>query len=423
MVAILFISFFILLLLGVPIAISLGLSAVFALVIESGSLASLLIVSQKMFSGLNSFTIMAIPFFLLAGNIMTEARISEKLVALASVIVGRFPGGLAHASTGASAFFGAISGSAPATTAAIGSVMIPSMESRGYPKDFSASVVAASGVLGIIIPPSINMVLYGVTAGVSIGDLFISGIVPGVMIALAIMGLNYYNARKYAFPVENPLSLKDKLKVFYGSIVALFMPVIILGGIYSGAFTPTESAAIACLYGLVIGTLVYRTLTLKKLYTILKKTAASTAMIMFLIATAQIFGYIISREQVPQKLASLLLGITDNRIIIMFIILLGLLIVGTFLENVAAIVLLVPTLMGIIEYANIDPLYFGVFMIIALAVGQITPPVGLNLFVASDIAKIRFESIVKRTAPYITLYVAILIVFIFFPGILTVLVN
>jgi C4-dicarboxylate transporter DctM subunit len=423
MVTILFVTFFILLLVGVPIAFALALGSVASLIIGSGSFSSLLVTGQKMFGGVNSFPLMAIPLFLLAGNIMTEARISDKLIALASVLVGRFRGGLAHATTGASAFFGAISGSAPATTAAIGSIMIPSMNKKGYNKNFSASVVAASGVLGLIIPPSITMVLYGVMAGVSIGDLFIAGIVPGIMLAISLMVLNFFIAKKNGFPVEDHLSIKEKAKVILNSFIALLMPLIILGGIYSGIFTPTESAGVACLYGLLIGFIVYRTLSLKKIYVILKKTSESTAMIMFLIATAHIFGYIIAREQVPQKLAASLLEITDHRIIIMMILFIGLLIVGTFLDNAAAIVLVVPTILGVIEYAQIDPIYFGVFMVITLAVGQITPPVGLNLFVASNIAGIKFESIVKSTIPYIILYAVFLIIFIFFPNLLTVFVK
>ncbi|MCM3568480.1 TRAP transporter large permease [Neobacillus mesonae] len=418
MIAILFITFFIMLLIGVPIAISLALGSIAALVF-GGSGIPLIIVAQKMFSGINSFPIMAIPLFLLAGNIMAEAKISDKLVGLASIFVGRFRGGLAHVSTGASAFFGAISGSAPATTAAIGSIMIPSMTKKGYDKGFSAAVVAASGVLGLIIPPSLTMVLYGVTAGVSIGDLFIAGIVPGILLSLFIMVITYYIARKNNFPREDRLTAKEKLKAVFDSLIALVMPVIILGGIYSGAFTPTESAAVASLYGLIVGFLIYRNLTFKKLYEILKSTAENTAMIMFLIATASIFGFVIAREQLPQTMADMILGITDSKMVIMFILLVILLILGTFLDNVAAIVLVVPTLVNVLQQAQIDPLYFGIFMVIALAVGQITPPVGLNLFVASNIAKIRFESVVKNTVPYIIMYVFALILFIFFPGILT----
>lgn len=418
MVIYMFILFFILLFIGTPLAIALGLSGIGAILI-SGADISLLIIPQNIIGGLNSFTLLAIPLFLLAGNIMEKAKISDKLIDLAALIVGRLPGGLSHVTVGSSAFFGAISGSAPATTAAIGSIMIPSMEKRGYDRAFSASVTASAGVLGLIIPPSITMVLYGVTAGVSIGDLFIAGIVPGILLALGLMVLNYFLLKKDNANLVEEVPQQSKLKIILNSIWALLLPVIILGGIYTGIFTPTESAAVACIYGIIIGFFVYKSLTFKSLMKSFIETAKSTAMIMMLIATAHIFGYIIASERIPQKIAETMLSFTDNTIIIMFLLLLLLLVVGAFLENVAAIVLVVPTIIGILEYAQIDLLYFGIFLVIALAVGQITPPVGLNLFVASNIANVKFESIVRKTVPYIVFYVIALIIFIFFPGILT----
>lgn len=418
MVITLFVGFFILLFLGVPIAVSLGIASLAALYF--GSSIPFIILPQKVFNGVNSFPFMAIPLFLLAGNIMAAAKISDKLVAFASLLVGRYPGGLAHMSTGASAFFGAISGSAPATTAAIGSIMIPSMEKRGYDKAYSGAVIAASGALGLIIPPSLTMVIYGVMAGVSIGSLFLCGIIPGLLISLMLMLVNWLVAKKRGFVGEEVVRGKDAWKLVKESLLALLMPLIILGGIYSGAFTATESAAIACLYGAIIGFFVYRNLNLRKLFQILKDTAESAALIMFLMGTANLFGFIITREQVPQQFASMVLGMTSNQYAIMFLVLVMLLIVGTFLDNVAALVLLVPTFMGMVNNAGIDPIYFGVFMIIALAVGQFTPPVGLNLFIASNIAQVRFEAVTKEVLPYILVYVLMLCLFIIFPGILSV---
>ena len=417
MVSILFISFFVLLLIGVPIAISLGVASLFA--ISLGSHMSFLILPQKIFNGVNSFPFMAIPLFLLAGNIMAEARISDKLVALASVIVGRFPGGLAHITTGASAFFGAISGSAPATTAAIGSIMIPSMVKRGYSRPFSASVVAASGALGLIIPPSLTMVIFGVIAGVSIGNMFLCGILPGVMIALALLAVNYVIAKKKGFAREETITRGDIGRIVKDSTLALLMPLIILGGIYSGMFTATESAAVACLYGVLVGLFIYRTLSLKALYSILKSTAENAALIMFLMGTANLFGYIITAERVPQQLAEMLMGFTNNPYVIMLIILGVLLVIGTFLDNVAALVLFVPTIIGVVNAVNIDPIYFGVFTIIALSVGQFTPPVGLNLFIACNIADEKLELVVKDIIPYFLVYLFMLILFVFVPKLLT----
>ncbi|HHW30242.1 MAG TPA: TRAP transporter large permease [Clostridiaceae bacterium] len=417
MVTVLFISFIILLLLGVPIAFTLGIGSAISMA-YSGEVP-LMIIAQKVYSGLNNFNYMAIPLFLIAGNIMAEAQISNKLVALADLFVGRMRGGLASVSTGASAFFGAISGSAPATTAAIGSIMIPSMSEHGYKRDYSAAVVAASGCLGLIIPPSLTMVVYGVTAGVSIGRLFASGFVPGILIAIALMILNYFIAKRDNIPVrKTKYSKSEIIKIVKDSIIALMMPLIILGGIYSGIFTATESAAVACLYGVIVGLFVYRTLSLKQIFNIFMKSIENIAMILMLMATASIFGYIIAREEVPQRIAASVLGVTSNQYVIMFIVLVLLLIIGCFMDNVGALVLITPTLVEIARAANIDLIYFGVFMIIALAVGQITPPVGLNLFVATNVSKSKFEDVVRYVVPYIGVYVLLLIVFIFVPQLL-----
>ena len=418
MVAILFIAFFVMLIIGVPIVAALGVASVIAVV--TGSSWPLLLLPQKLFNGINSFPFMAIPLFLLAGNIMAEAKISDKLVALANLMVGRYPGGLAQVSTGASAFFGAISGSAPATTAAIGSILIPSMKERGYRGDFSAAVVAASGALGLIIPPSLTMVVYGVLSGASIGALFLCGIVPGFLISFALCSINYWNARKMGLKAEAPVARELRMQIVKDSTLALFMPVIIMGGIYAGVFTATESAAVACLYGLVIGFFVYRTLTLKSLFNILKSTAENAALIMFLMGTANFFGFIITAERLPQTLAEMIIAYTDNKVLVMFIVLAMLLVLGTFLDNVTALILFVPTMMGVVNALQIDIVFFGMFTVIALAVGQFTPPVGLNLFIASNISQVKFESVSVQIIPYLIAYVVMLVIFILCPWLLTV---
>ncbi|MGN1150482.1 MAG: TRAP transporter large permease [Sutterella sp.] len=417
MVTILFIAFVILLLIGVPIAVSLGIASVLA--IFFGSHMPLLLLPQKIFNGVNSFPFMAIPLFLLAGNIMAEAKISDRLVGLASLMVGRYPGGHAHVSTGASAFFGAISGSAPATTAAIGSIMIPSMKKRGYSGAFSAAVVAASGALGLIIPPSLTMVVYGVLSGASIGAMFLCGIVPGILISAVLIFTNYLIAKKNGYGAEPAVPRDQIAGIVRESILALMMPFIILGGIYAGVFTATESAAVACLYGLLIGFFVYRTLTLKTLMKILMSTAENAALIMFLMGTANLFGFIITAEQLPQTLAKMMIGMSSSQTVIMFVILAVLLVLGTFLDNVAALVLFVPTMMGVVKALHIDPIFFGVFTIIALAVGQFTPPVGLNLFIASNIAEEKFEGVVTQVLPYLLVYIILLVLFILCPWMLT----
>ena len=418
MVAVLFLAFFVMLIIGVPIVAALGVASIIAVV--TGSSWPLLLLPQKLFNGINSFPFMAIPLFLLAGNIMAEAKISDKLVALANLMVGRYPGGLAQVSTGASAFFGAISGSAPATTAAIGSILIPSMKERGYRGDFSAAVVAASGALGLIIPPSLTMVVYGVLSGASIGALFLCGIVPGLLISLALCSINYWNARKMGLKAEAPVARELRMQIVKDSTLALFMPVIIMGGIYCGVFTATESAAVACLYGIVIGFFVYRTLTLKSLFNILKSTAENAALIMFLMGTANFFGFIITAERLPQTLAEMIIAYTDNKVLVMFIVLAMLLVLGTFLDNVTALILFVPTMMGVVNALQIDIIFFGMFTVIALAVGQFTPPVGLNLFIASNISQVKFESVAVQIVPYLVSYAAMLVLFILCPWLLTV---
>lgn len=414
MTEILFLTLFGLLLIGTPVAFALGLASIAALYF--GSSIPLIIMPQKLFNGLNSFPFLAIPLFLLAGNIMAAAHISERLVKLAGLLLGRFPGGLAQMSTGASAFFGAISGSAPATASAIGSILIPSMVKRGYPAPYAGAVIASSGALGLIIPPSLTMVVYGTIADVSIGDLFIAGIIPGLVIALALGLVNYMMARKNKLEREPQPDKSETAKIVGESGLALIMPIIILGGIYGGIFTPTESAAVACLYGLIVGLFIYRSISLKDLGPIFMQTAVSSAVVMYLMGTANAFSFIITAEQIPQAVAAQILNISSEPMLIMLLVLVLLLIAGTFLDNVAALVLLVPTLGTLIAAIGIDPIYFGVFTVIALAVGNFTPPVGLNLFIAAGLSGSSIEAISKSALPYIAAYIAVLILIILFPA-------
>jgi len=418
MVITLFAVFFVLIFIGVPIAFSLAAASALSLLLFTDM--PMLLVVQRMYSGLDVFALMAIPLFLFAGYIMSEVKISAKLVALASIFLGRYKGGLSLVATGSSAIFGAISGSANATTAAIGSVMIPEMSKRGYDQADSAAVVASSGILGLVVPPSITMVLYGVVASVSIGDLFLSGIIPAVIISIGLMGLNYYIAHRKGYSGSAPVPRRDAIVIFRDSLVALAMPLIILGGIYSGAFTPTESAAVACAYGLLTGFFWYRNLTLKSVFRVSKKTVEVTVAILFLIGASNIFTYILTSENVPMRLATYLMGVSESPVIIMLIILAMLLVLGTFLDNVAAVILITPTLMPVVQALGIDPIFFGVFIVIAIAVGQITPPVGLNLFIATNLTDRRFEEVCKSIVPYLMLYTLLLVFFIFFPGLLSV---
>lgn len=406
-------AFFILIIIGVPIAIALGLSSMITLVAHSH--VPLMVLVQKAYSGLDTFTLMAIPFFILAGNVMSQGGVSSRLVALASVFFGRYTGGLAQVSTAACTFFGAISGSAPATTAAIGSVMVKPMQEKGYSTEFAAACVAASGVIGLLIPPSINMVLYGVITGASIGKMFLGGIIPGLIMSAALMIANYMIAKKHGFVGEAPMSRAEAWKAIRESFFAMLMPVIILGGIYAGIFTPTESAVVAAVYGLLVGAFIYRELTLKKLVACIMSTAKSSAIIMVLVSIAYCFSYLLASEQIPQAIGQAMLSVSNSPNMLLIMICISLLIVGTFLDNAVSVILMTPILFPIIDSVGIDPVFFGVLTVLTLAIGQITPPVGLCLFVACNIANITIEKISISCIPYLLVMLVVMLIILFFP--------
>ncbi len=413
MAATIFIAFFVLVIIGVPIAIALGLSSMITLLIHSH--VPLMVLVQQAYSGLDTFTLMAIPFFILAGNVMSQGGVSKRLVALAGVFFGRYTGGLAHVSTAACTFFGAISGSAPATTAAIGSVMVPPMKAKGYSTEFAAACVAASGVIGLLIPPSINMVLYGVITGASIGKMFLGGIIPGLIMSAALMLVNYLVARKRGFLGEEPPSRAEAWKAIKESFFALLMPIIILGGIYLGIFTPTEAAVVAAAYGFIVGAFIYRELDWKRLANVLMTTAKSSAIIMILVSLAHCFSYLLASEQIPQAITRMMLGVSRNPDILLLMICLSLLVVGTFLDNAVAVVLMTPILFPVVQSVGIGPVFFGVLLVLTLAIGQITPPVGLCLFVACNIAGISIEKLSMSCLPYLGIMLLVMLIILFFP--------
>lgn len=421
LVAILLISFFILLIIGVPISFSLSISA-FLAVMMTGTIPVMTLV-QKTFRAIDSFTLLAIPFFVFAGNVMARGGVSKKLTDIAATLVGRMPGGLAHVTTLSSTFFGAISGSAPATTSAVGAVMIPQMEEHGYNKSFTAAVAASSGTIGLIIPPSNNMVLYGTLAGASVGKMFLGGVIPGLIMAAVIMAISYVISVKRGYRGETGFSGQAVLHAFLDGIWALLMPLIILGGIYSGLFTPTEAAAVAVFYGLLVSVLVYKNLGWKGFKDTIFASASSTASIMFLVANAHIFSYLLSSEQIPQAFATFMVGISNNTIVIKLIIVLALMVIGCFLDNAVAIILLTPIFYPVMASMGVDLCYFGVLMVFVLAIGQITPPVGLCLFVACDIGKVTIEGISKEIIPYIIGLVGVALLLVFCEPLVTFLPN
>lgn len=404
-----------LLVIGAPIAVSLGLGAAAAFFFK-GSMP-LLVVPQRMFGGMDSFPLMAIPFFVLAGNLMAAGGISRRLIRLANALAGRITGGLAIVSVLGGMFFAAISGSGAATTAALGTILIPAMVSKGYNREFSTAVQATSGAIGIIIPPSVPMVLYGIGGGVSIGDLFMGGFGPGIVVGIGLMIVAYFISKKEGYGKEDPAGAREIWEAFKDSFLALLMPVIILGGIYAGVFTPTEAAVVAVVYGLVVGGLVYRELGFKQLQSVFSSTVITTAIIMFIIGCAALFALVLTREKIPQEITAWLLGLSHNPMVILMIINIFLLIVGMFMETAAAIIILTPILVPIILQVGINPVHFGVIMIVNLGIGLVTPPVGINLYVASNIAQTKMELVVRRALPLLVAMVISLLIIAYVPKI------
>ncbi|MFP8784415.1 TRAP transporter large permease [Planococcus plakortidis] len=415
MALLLFVLLIALFLINVPIAVALGLASALVFYLEGN--VSIIVIIQRMFNSVDSFPLMAIPFFILAGKLMESGGISNRLIHLANVIFGRVKGGLAIVSIVACAFFAAISGSAAATTAAVGALMIPAMVNKGYDKSFSTAIQAAGGTIGIMIPPSVPLVLYGVAAGVSVGDLFIAGIVPGLIVMLSLILLVYFVSLKKGYGGGEKFGVKDFFKAFLDAFLALLMPVIILGGIYGGIFTPTEAAVVAVVYGLVIGLFVYREIKFTDLAAIFSSSVVTTAVIMFIIAGASVFGYYLTRQRIPAELTEMMLSLTDNWIVALLIINLVLLLCGVFLETSAAIIILTPILAPIATALGIDLVHFGIIMVVNLGIGFITPPVGVNLFVAANIAGTKFESLLRAIVPFILIMVIDVIILSFIPEI------
>lgn len=412
MTILLFSTLLFLIALGLPVAVCLGLASMLIFFING---IPLIISAQTMYQGIDSFPLMAIPFFILAGNIMSSGGISRRLVLFASMIVGRITGGLAIVTIFSSMIFSSISGSSPATVAAIGGVMIPEMKKKNYSEYFTGATVAAAGIVGQVIPPSIAMIVFAVLAKVSVIDLFLAGILPGMFMSFCIGIIAYRYAKKWNIPRETKKYTPIEVaKLSFDSLWALLMPIIILGGIYTGIFTPTEAAAVAVFYGLVIGLFVYRELKLKEIPGILSKSAVGTAVIVIILAAATSFGWVLTSERIPQLIANTLLAITENKFLLLFLFNILLLGVGTFLNPTAAIVLLTPILLPVLTSVGVDPILIGVIMVVNLAIGQITPPVGTDLFVVCNIGNLRIEKLVVAIVPYLLVLVAALMVITYF---------
>ena len=409
---ILFLSFIILMLLGIPVAISIGLSSV--LILFMGNIP-LMIVPQRMFAGLDSFPLIAVPFFILAGDLMAEGKMSKLIVEFAEALFGFLRGGLWIISVMASAFFAAISGSGAATTAAIGAPLIPELQKRKYNPEFSAALIASAGGIGVVIPPSVPMVLYALISNVSIARLFLSGFIPGILMAIALIAVALTKAKKENYPRGTKFSLKNIWRTFKKSIWGLITPLIILGGIFSGYFTPSEAAVIAVDWALLVSLFIYRDKKIKDIVRIFIKSGITASLIMFLIATARVFSWVLANWSIPSLIATGILSISQNKYIILLLIDIILLIAGVFMETASIIIILTPILLAIITEIGVSPIHFGIVMTIALAIGMSTPPVAINLYVASSITGFPIERIAKAAVPLLLSLIAVLLFITYIP--------
>ncbi|WP_207735586.1 MULTISPECIES: TRAP transporter large permease [Anaerotruncus] len=411
---------FLCLIFTVPIAAALGISciSVFQIFYPGRDMVSML--AQATVTSIDSFSLLAIPFFMLVGSLMEGGGIAQKLVDVSNVVTGKRAGGLANAAVVASCFFAAISGSGPATAAAIGGIMCGAMQAQGYSKGYSGAIIAAGSTIGPVIPPSIPMIMYGITVGVSVSYMFMGGIIPGLLMGVVLIIWNKHVSKKrgyYNTDASESTTIQEKLGVLWRAIPAILMPIIVLGGIYSGVFTPTESAIIGCVYSLIVSTFVYRSLTWKAFKKALVDAGITSATIMILFGAANTFGRLLTMFNVPTMMTDFMFSVSQNKYVIMLLINLMLLLIGMFLDTISSILLFSPIFAPIAAAIGFDPLHFGIIMVINLCIGMITPPMGGNLFVAQRVSGSTFEEIFKDTLPMIIVLYLLLLVLIFVPDI------
>ena len=419
MAAVLFISFAVLLLLGVPVGFTIAIAAFITLV--AGDVPALMMV-QRIFTAQDSFSLIAVPFFILAGDLMSKGAVSKVLVEFAESLLGWIRGGLTIVSVLAGMFFAAISGSGAATTAAVGATLIPELEKRGYHVDKSAALIAAAGTIGVVIPPSVPMVLYAVIAEQSVNTLFRNGFIPGITMGAILIVIALVEARKLNYPKGTPLSVKNVLKTFLHAIWGILMPLIILGGIFSGYFTPSEAADVAVIYSILIGFFVYRDLPPKGLMEIMKNSAKTSSVIMLIIGFSGPFGWVLANWKIPEMISKAVLSVSSNAYIILFLIGLIILVAGVFMETSSAIILLTPVFLPLVKAMGVSLVHFGVVFAVGLAIGMITPPVAINLFVASGITGLPMTKISKAIVPYLIGLIVVFFVILYaplaFPGLI-----
>ncbi|WP_367569214.1 TRAP transporter large permease [Lacrimispora sp.] len=405
--------FVIFLIIGVPIGITTGMSTLICFQ-QNGIVTE--VIARKMFAAVDSFSLMAIPFFIFSGDLMVQGGTSKRLINFANKCFGWITGGIPITTVISCMFFAALSGSSPATVAGIGSVMIPNMIDAKYSKKFTVGLICAAGSLGIIIPPSITMMTYGVVAELSVSDLFLAALIPGIFIGAVLIVVAVIYSRVKQFDKSQRPTIGEVGQAFKDSILSILMPVIVLGGIYSGMATPTEAASLAIVYSLVIGMFVYKEIKLSDLFKIAKKSVVTSSMIMFVIACSKAFSWYLTYEKIPSAIAEGILNFSQDRVVILLIINLLLLFVGMVMDSSAAVLILTPLLLPVVTNLGVNPVHFGVIMIVNLAIGMLTPPFGLNLFVASGISKLSLTDSIKGAIPFIFILIAALLVITFVPA-------
>ena len=414
MATILFSVFLILLIVGVPVAFSICSAA--AVTITVGlSPDKLMMVIQRMFESCNSFSLIAVPFFILAGDLLSKGKISQLLVEFCESLLGMVRGGLSVVSVLAGMFFAAISGSGAATTAAVGGTLVPQLKARGYREDSSAALIAAAGTIGVVIPPSVPMVLYAVIAEESVNRLFKAGFIPGFFMGGALIVIALFQAYRHNYPKGASFSLSNVWRTFIRAIPGILMPLIILGGIFSGIFTPSEAAAVAVVYAVLVSAFIYRDLTPKRLYEIMLGSARTSAVIMIIIGCSGPFGWCLAKWRIPEAISTAVLSVSQNKYIIMLLISVIILIAGVFMETSSAIILLTPVFLPLIRALGVSTLHFGVLFVVGIAIGMITPPVAINLFVASGITGLSLEKISKAVIPYLIGLIIVFFLIVYVP--------